>query len=118
MKETKFKVRGKPVTITQFREPRKEPYVNEPPLEVRDEALLVRTLLAGISYAALAPQPQPEPAPVLIDREEAAKLLGITVDAFDKRVQRRQVPGVVRSAGRRIQVDREKMLAGIAKRVR
>lgn len=112
MKEIWFTVRGKPVTVSQFREPSEGPYVNNPPLEVRDEALLAERLAARLANKLA------EPAPVYIEREEAARLLGITLDAFDKRVQRRQVPGVVRTAGRRIQIDREKMLAGLAKRGR
>jgi predicted DNA-binding transcriptional regulator AlpA len=65
----------------------------------------------------LTPAPITEPERV-IDAAEAAAILGITRDAFDKRVQRRQVPGVVRTAGRRIQIDKARMLAGLAKRGR
>lgn len=53
-----------------------------------------------------------------ISVDDAAVLLGITREAIDKRIQRRQVPGVVRTAGRRVQIDREKMLAGLARRTR
>lgn len=62
--------------------------------------------------------PVAEPEHVFIDAAEAAAILGITRDAFDKRVQRRQIPGVVRTAGRRIQIDKARMLAGLAKRGR
>lgn len=54
-------------------------------------------------------QRQQEPtASLLVDADEAARLLGITRDALDKRVQRNQVSGVVRT-GRRIQFNREKL---------
>lgn len=59
-----------------------------------------------------------EPQAVYISVEEAAKILGITRRALDKRIQRRQVPGVLRTAGRRIQIDRARMLSGLAKRGR
>lgn len=53
-----------------------------------------------------------------ISVDEAARLLGISRDAIDKRIQRRQVPGVVRTAGRRVQIHREKFLAGLERRAR
>jgi hypothetical protein len=57
------------------------------------------------------------PPPVLIDAEEAAALLGITENALRLRVQRHLVPGVVRT-GRRVQFHRERLLAGIERKVR
>lgn len=59
-----------------------------------------------------------DPEPAYLSVDEAAAIMGITRDAIDKRIQRRQVPGVVRAAGRRIQIDREKLLAGLARRSR
>jgi excisionase family DNA binding protein len=64
------------------------------------------------------PPPIAEPQAVYISVEEAAKILGVSREALDKRIQRRQVPGVLRTAGRRIQIDRARMLAGLAKRGR
>ena len=80
------------------------------------EAVLAKLTATGV----IVPPPVFTPAPerVFIDAAEAAAILGISRDAFDKRVQRRQVPGVVRTAGRRIQIDKAKMLAGLAKRGR
>lgn len=46
---------------------------------------------------------------LLVDAEEAARLLGISVSALEKRVQRNQVPGVVRT-GRRLQFHRERLI--------
>lgn len=57
----------------------------------------------------------PRTEPLLMDADEVARLLGITREALDKRVQRHQVPGVVRT-GRRVQFNRERLLAGINKR--
>jgi excisionase family DNA binding protein len=54
---------------------------------------------------------------LLIDVDEAARLLSVTPMALRKRVERHQIPGVVRT-GKRIQFSREKLLAGIAKRAR
>jgi len=62
--------------------------------------------------------PMAEPEALFISVEEAARLLGITRAAVDKRIQRRQVPGVVRTAGRRVQIDRARFLAGLTKRGR
>jgi predicted DNA-binding transcriptional regulator AlpA len=56
-------------------------------------------------------------APAIIDIEEAAHLLGISSEALFKRVQRHQVPGVVRT-GRRVQFVREKMLETVQRRAR
>lgn len=84
--------------------------------EVIAEAVVAKLTATGV----IAPSPVLSSAPerVFIDATEAAAILGISRDAFDKRVQRRQVPGVVRTAGRRIQIDKAKMLAGLAKRGR
>ncbi len=65
-----------------------------------------------------APTPVAEPQALFISVSEAATLLGITRAALDKRIARRQVPGVVRTAGRRVQIDRERLLSGLAKRGR
>jgi hypothetical protein len=46
--------------------------------------------------------PVPEAEPVLVDYPEAARLLGISLGALEKRVARNRVPGIVRT-GRRIQ---------------
>lgn len=59
-----------------------------------------------------------EPEAVFLSVDEAARLMGITRDAMDKRIQRRQVPGVLRTAGRRVQIDRARLLAGLARRTR
>lgn len=53
--------------------------------------------------------------PVLIDAPEAARLLGISVDALYMRISRGQVPGVVKT-GRRTQFHRERLLTSLAKR--
>lgn len=58
-----------------------------------------------------------EPEKLFITVDEAAKILGITRDAAEKRIERRQIPGVVRT-GRRIQIDKARMLAGLARRSR
>jgi predicted DNA-binding transcriptional regulator AlpA len=64
------------------------------------------------------PAPIAKPDAVYISVEEAATILGVSREALDKRIQRRQVPGVVRTAGRRVQIDRARMLTGLAKRGR
>jgi len=64
------------------------------------------------------PTPITEPEALFISVKEAARILGITRAALDKRIQRRQVPGVRRTAGRRVQIDRAQFLAGLAKRGR
>lgn len=45
----------------------------------------------------------------VVDMKEAAKLLGVTVEALRKRVQRNQVPGMIR-AGRKIEFNRAKLM--------
>lgn len=80
------------------------------------EAVVAKLAATGVVVAPAVFTSGPERA--FIDAAEAAAILGISRDAFDKRVQRRQVPGVVRTAGRRIQIDKAKMLAGLAKRGR
>lgn len=51
------------------------------------------------------------PDPLLVDRREAARLLGISVEALDKRVQRSQLPpGALKRTGRRLQFVRAKLL--------
>jgi len=84
--------------------------------EVIAEAVVAKLTATGV----IVPPPvfTSTPERVFIDAAEAAAILGISRDAFDKRVQRRQVPGVVRTAGRRIQIDKAKMLAGLSKRGR
>jgi excisionase family DNA binding protein len=58
-----------------------------------------------------------EPEALLLSVAEAARLLGVTRDALDKRIQRGQVPGIVRT-GRRVQVLRPKLLAALERRAR
>ncbi len=53
-------------------------------------------------------------APLLLDVPEAARLMGISEVAFRSRLNRGQVSGVVRT-GKRIQVHRERLLAGSVK---
>lgn len=65
-----------------------------------------------------APPAITEPEALFMSVGEAARILGITRAALDKRIQRGQVPGVVRTAGRRVQLDRARFLAGLAKRGR
>jgi predicted DNA-binding transcriptional regulator AlpA len=93
-----------------------------PPVGTPSFADLVADAVVAKLTAARVVVPPPmttaEPERVFIDAAEAAAILGISRAAFDKRVQRRQVPGVVRTAGRRIQIDKAKMLAGLAKRGR
>jgi hypothetical protein len=59
-----------------------------------------------------------EEPPVLIDTDEAARLLGISKAALYQRVSRHQVPGVVRSgrSGRRVQFHRGRLLEGIERK--
>jgi predicted DNA-binding transcriptional regulator AlpA len=52
---------------------------------------------------------------ILINAPEAARLLGISVDALYMRISRGQVPGVVKT-GRRTQFHRERLIASLAKR--
>jgi predicted DNA-binding transcriptional regulator AlpA len=78
-------------------------------------------IVAGIVVAKLkesALVPEMGPPSVFVSVGEAAKILGISRSAMDKRIQRHQVPGVVRTAGRRIQIHREKFLAGLARKAR
>jgi predicted DNA-binding transcriptional regulator AlpA len=51
-------------------------------------------------------------APVLLDVPEAAALLGLSEAALRTRINRCQVPGIVRT-GRRIQFHRERLLSGL-----
>lgn len=83
-------------------------------------AQMLAELVAEAVVAKLRAGAEPvPPAPSLyISVDEAARLLGISRDAIDKRIQRRQVPGVVRTAGRRVQIHREKFLAGLERRAR
>lgn len=81
----------------------------------RQAAVIADAVVAKLREAPREPM---GPERVFIDTAEAAAILGISRAAFDKRVQRRQVPGVVRTAGRHIQIDKAKMLAGLAKRGR
>lgn len=52
---------------------------------------------------------------ILINAPEAARLLGISVDALYMRISRGQVPGIVKT-GRRTQFHRERLIASLAKR--
>lgn len=56
--------------------------------------------------------------PVLIDADEAARMLGISVEALYQRVSRHQVPGVVRPTptSRRVQFHRATLLESIARK--
>jgi len=80
------------------------------------------TVAIGTPAAMMPPVPVPspaltEPAPLLLSVPEAAKLLGVSRAAMDKRIQRGQVPGVVRT-GRRVQLLREKLVAGLERKAR
>ena len=56
------------------------------------------------------------PVSVVIDAQEAAQLLGITVPALYARVSRHRVPG--RLPGRRVTFHRETFMQGLQKRAR
>lgn len=81
--------------------------VPTPPLGA--PAIVVRT---APSQQVLA-----EPAPLLLSVPEAARMLGVSRAALDKRIQRGQIPGVVRT-GRRVQIHRERLLAGLERKAR
>jgi hypothetical protein len=87
---------------------------------------LTRAVLAACGYllpaeTAQGPSPSTDQAggalPALINVEEAARLLNISAAALRGRIKRHKVPGVVRT-GRRVQFHRDKLLAGLASRVR
>lgn len=77
---------------------------------VRDEAKAL-----GIKVSP--PKPPTDPNAVLIDAPEAARLLGISVEALYMRVSRCQVSGVVKT-GRRTQFHKERLLSSLEKRAR
>lgn len=82
-----------------------------------EEAFNHAELVAEAVARRLAPPSSTAPEAVLLDVEEAAALLGITVDALNKRVSRRQVGGIVRT-GRRIQFHKAKLLESLERKVR
>jgi excisionase family DNA binding protein len=86
--------------------------------ESAGQALAELVADAVVAKLRAGAEPVPPAPPIYISVDEAARLLGITRDAIDKRIQRRQVPGVVRTAGRRVQIHREKFLAGLERRAR
>lgn len=69
-------------------------------------------LIADIAAAVLGQQRTCEPsASLLVDADEAARLLDITRAALDKRVARAQMPvGSIKRTGRRIQFVRAKLI--------
>lgn len=79
----------------------------------------------GLSEEDYRPRPQREEDPpqvddsntVLIDAPEAARILGISVDALYMRVSRCQVSGVVKT-GRQTQFHRERLLSSLERKAR
>lgn len=68
-------------------------------------------LVEDIAAAVLAQQREEPSTSLLVDAEEAARLLDITRAALDKRVARRQMPvGSIKRTGRRIQFVRAKLI--------
>ncbi|MBX3205642.1 MAG: hypothetical protein KF764_11285 [Labilithrix sp.] len=61
--------------------------------------------------------PVAEPEAVLLSVEQAAKLLGITRNAFFKRLYRGRIPGIVRS-GRTVHIHKEKFLLGLSRKAK
>jgi hypothetical protein len=84
-------------------------------LRAGGEAALVAD--AVVAKLRLTPASTAEPERILLSSDEAAALLGITRRALAKRVERHQVPGVVRS-GRKIEFNRAKLIAGLDRRTR
>ena len=67
-------------------------------------------LVADIAGAVIAQRQEPSGS-LLVDADEAARLLDITRAALDKRVARAQMPlGSIKRTGRRIQFVRAKLI--------
>jgi excisionase family DNA binding protein len=99
-------------TLEEHLEAEAESYRCEQEEQQRDQRLagVIRRELARMLSGGV-------PVRVLIGIDEAARILGITSGALRKRVERHEVPGVVRT-GRRVQFHRERLLAAIEKKVR
>lgn len=70
-------------------------------------------------FEAEAPPPTlPPTVPIIIGAKEAASIYGITIDALYMRISRGQVAGLVNNGLRRVEFNREKLIAGRNARTR